>query len=45
MMACSFQVPKFEWGKAVPLIRRCGFGVEGIDIGLALLLNLWEAKF
>ena len=25
MMACPFQVPKFEWGSAVPLIRKCDF--------------------
>jgi len=25
MMACPFQVPKFEWSKAVPLIRKCTF--------------------
>jgi formate dehydrogenase iron-sulfur subunit len=25
MMACPFQVPKFEWGSAVPLIRKCTF--------------------
>lgn len=23
MMACPFQVPKFEWSKAFPLIRKC----------------------
>jgi formate dehydrogenase iron-sulfur subunit len=25
MMACPFQIPKFEWSKAVPLIRKCTF--------------------
>jgi formate dehydrogenase iron-sulfur subunit len=25
MMACPFQIPKFEWGSAVPLIRKCTF--------------------
>jgi hypothetical protein len=27
-------------GAAVPLIRKCDFGADRIDIGLALLLNL-----
>jgi formate dehydrogenase iron-sulfur subunit len=25
MMACPFQIPKFEWSKAIPLIRKCTF--------------------
>jgi formate dehydrogenase iron-sulfur subunit len=25
MMACPFQIPKFEWSKAVPYIRKCTF--------------------
>ena len=28
MMACPFQIPKFEWGSAVPLIRKCTFCTE-----------------
>ncbi len=25
MMACPFQIPKFEWESAVPLVRKCTF--------------------
>ena len=25
MMACPFQIPKFEWSKAVPYIKKCTF--------------------
>ena len=25
MMACPFQIPKFQWSSAVPLIRKCDF--------------------
>ena len=35
MMACPFQIPKFEWGSAVPLVRKCDFCVERQAIGLA----------
>jgi len=34
MMACPFQVPKFEWESAVPLIRKCTFCAERQAIGL-----------
>ncbi len=35
MMACPFQVPKFEWESAVPLVRKCTFCAERQAIGLA----------
>ncbi len=35
MMACPFQIPKFEWESAVPLIRKCTFCADRQAIGLA----------
>jgi formate dehydrogenase iron-sulfur subunit len=35
MMACPFQVPKFEWESAVPLVRKCTFCAERQALGLA----------
>jgi formate dehydrogenase iron-sulfur subunit len=35
MMACPFQIPKFEWSSAVPLVRKCNFCPERVEIGLA----------
>ncbi len=35
MMACPFQIPKFEWESAVPLIRKCTFCADRQAEGLA----------
>ena len=35
MMACPFQVPKFEWESAVPLVRKCNFCADRQAAGLA----------
>lgn len=34
MMACPFQIPKFQWESKSPLIRKCTFCADRIDIGL-----------
>lgn len=33
MLACPFQVPKFEWGKALPLIRKCTMCTDRVLAG------------
>ncbi len=33
MMACPYQIPKFEWSKAVPLIRKCTFCADRQAVG------------
>jgi formate dehydrogenase iron-sulfur subunit len=35
MMACPFQIPKFEWESAVPLVRKCTFCPDRQAMGLA----------
>ena len=34
MMACPFGIPKFEWDKPIPLIRKCTFCAPRQDEGL-----------
>lgn len=34
MMACPFQVPKFQWDKALPLIQKCTMCADRIAAGL-----------
>ena len=34
MMACPFQIPKFQWEAAVPYIRKCTFCADRQAVGL-----------
>jgi formate dehydrogenase iron-sulfur subunit len=34
MLACPFQVPKFEWDKALPLISKCTMCADRVKVGL-----------
>lgn len=33
MLACPFQIPKFEWKKVLPLIRKCTFCTDRVSAG------------
>ena len=33
MLACPFSVPKYEWGKALPLVRKCDMCAERVAKG------------
>ena len=34
MMACPFRIPKFEWEKPLPLIRKCTMCADRLSVGL-----------
>jgi len=34
MLACPFNVPTFEWDKAIPLIRKCDMCVDRVQAGM-----------
>lgn len=34
MMACPFSVPKYEWNKALPLVRKCNMCADRLAAGL-----------
>jgi len=35
LMACPFQIPKYQWESAVPLVRKCTFCADRLAIGLS----------
>lgn len=35
LMACPFQIPKFQWESRTPLVRKCTFCADRLVIGLA----------
>jgi formate dehydrogenase iron-sulfur subunit len=34
MMACPFQIPKYEWTKAIPTVRKCIMCTDRVKAGL-----------
>ncbi len=34
MMACPFQIPKFQWDSAIPFVRKCTFCADRQAVGL-----------
>jgi formate dehydrogenase iron-sulfur subunit len=34
MVACPFGIPKFEWEKSLPYIRKCDFCVDRLEAGM-----------